>query len=79
MPMNIVDFFQIIHIQKNKAAAVLFHKFGDQLFSKGSHRKPGEQIIMLGFFLVLYGGNHIRNKFADGIVNFRLCCSLCFW
>ena len=56
---------------------MLFHKFGDQLFSKGSHRKPGEQIIMLGFFLVLYGGNHIRNKFADGIVNFRLCCSLC--
>ena len=57
----------------NALVDVLVTLQGDALLDEMNLPKGSMQLIDEAKFL------KIRNKFADGIVNFRLCCSLCFW
>ena len=71
MSVDIIDLFQIIHIKENEVSVGLLHKLRRQALTEISHRKCGEQVVVLGIFLCLNCDHYIRDEFADGSMVIR--------
>ena len=65
MSIDIIDLLEVVHVKESKTSVCFLHGARNQLFSETSRRKPRQQIIASGFFLLLQRNDNIRYKLID--------------
>ena len=71
MAKEIIDFFQIIHIQENQTSGMLLHQLGNHHFSLTAHRQTSQIVIILAVSLTSHGSHDIRKEFSG--FPFQIC------
>ena len=71
MAKEIIDFFQIIHIQENQTSGMILHQLGNHHFSLTAYRQTSQIVIILAVSLTSHGSHDIRKEFSG--FPFQIC------